>query len=209
MAMTDIPLARRPSTGCRLLWLKASVSRTASMASTSWASVIAPCSASYAAIRDFASASSSPPSAARSVGTAFAAQSHDEMSDGLAEKGVTGRVCFLQRSQLSRASLFQLSCLGHKAVALGVEDGAHISLGDGSDRAEHALFSATSAGSVARNQRIVVGTNHKHVAQRRGLGVGRVGGVEQAQILLRRVWQQVEEGGAGFVLSIHVLRSEE
>ena len=46
IAMTLMPLASRPSTGCRFLWLKASVSSTAAIASTSCASVIVPCSAS-------------------------------------------------------------------------------------------------------------------------------------------------------------------
>ena len=44
--------------------------------------------------------------------------------------------------------------------------------------------------------------HHEHVAQRGGLRVGRVGGVEQAEVLLRGVGQQVEEGGAGLVLGI-------
>ena len=108
----------------------------------------------------------------------------------------------LERSQPGCAGLFQLAGLGDEAVALGVVDGAHVSLGDGGDGAQHALFAAAGAGAVAGYERVVVGADHQHVAQCRGLRVGGVGGVEQAEVLLRRVGQQIEEGGAGFVLGV-------
>ena len=83
-----------------------------------------------------------------------------------------------------------------------MEDGAHVGLGDGGDGAEDGLFAAAGAGAVAGDERVVVAADHQHVAQGGGLGVGRVGGVEEAEILLRGVGQQVEEGGAGFVLGV-------
>ena len=85
-----------------------------------------------------------------------------------------------------------------------MEDGAHVSLGDRRDGAQHALFAAAGAGAVAGHQRVVVAAHHEHVAQRRGLRVRRVGGVEEAEVLLRGVGQQVEEGGAGLVLGVDV-----
>ena len=39
--------------------------------------------------------------------------------------------------------------LGYEAVSLGVEDGTHIRLGDGSDGAENTLLPAAGAGAVA------------------------------------------------------------
>ena len=100
------------------------------------------------------------------------------------------------------AGLLELAGLGDEAVALGVVDGAHVSLGDGGDGAQHALFAAAGAGAVAGDQRVVVGADHEHVAQGGGLRVRRVGGVEEAEELLRGVGQQVEEGGAGLVLGV-------
>ena len=85
-------------------------------------------------------------------------------------------------------------------------DGAHVGLGDGGDGAEDGLFTAAGAGAVAGDQGVVVAADHEHVAQGRGLGVGRVGGVEQAEVLLRGVGKQVEEGGAGLVLGVDFFR---
>ena len=127
------------------------------------------------------------------------------MSDGLAESGVLFGIGFLEGCEAGDAGLFQLAGLGHKAIRLGVVDGAHVSLGDRGDGAQYALFAAAGAGAVAGHQRVVVAAHHQHVAQRRGLGVGRVGGVEQAEVLLRGVGQQVKEGGAGFVLGVDFL----
>ena len=122
----------------------------------------------------------------------------DQMGDGLAEQGVFGGVAGLERGQAGDAVLFELAGLGHEAVALGVEDGAHVGLGDGGDGAEDGLFAAAGAGAVAGYEGVVVGADHEHVAQGRGLGVGRVGGVEEAEVLLRGVGQQVEEARCRF-----------
>ena len=111
-------------------------------------------------------------------------------------------VARLEGGEAGDAVLFELAGLGDEAVALGVEDGAHVGLGDGGDGAEDALFTAAGAGAVAGDQGVVVGADHQHVAQGRGLGVGRVGGVEEAEILLRGVGQQIEEAGAGLVLGV-------
>ena len=132
----------------------------------------------------------------------FAAEAHDQVHDGLAEQRVLGRVALLERGEAGHAVLLELAGLGQEAVALGVEDGAHVGLGDRGDGAQHALFAAAGAGAVAGDQRVVVGADHQHVAQGRGLRVGRVGGVEEAEKLLRGVGQQIEEGGAGLVLGV-------
>ena len=138
------------------------------------------------------------------VGIVFAAQAHDQVRDGLPQTRVLGRVALLESGQFCRAGLLQLAGLGHKAIALGVEDRAHVSLGHRSDGAQHALFAAARAGAVAGNQRVVVGAHHEHVAQRRGLRVRRIGAVIQAQVLLRGVGQQIEEVRAGLVLGVHL-----
>ena len=132
----------------------------------------------------------------------FSAQAEDEMSDGLAEQGVFAGVLFFEGGEAGYAVLVEVAGLGNEAVALGVEDGAHVGLGYGGDGAEDGLFSAAGAGAVAGYESVVVGADHEHVAQRRGLGVGGVGGVEEAEILLRSVGEQVEEVGAGFVLGV-------
>ncbi len=111
----------------------------------------------------------------------FAAQAEDQVRDGLAEQLVFSRVARLERSELGDAGLFQLAGLGHKAVGLGVEDGAHVRLGNRGDGAKHALFAAAGAGAVAGYQRVVVAADHQHVAQRCGLRVGRVGGVDRGR----------------------------
>ena len=100
------------------------------------------------------------------------------------------------------AVFLEVAGLGHEAVALGVVDGAHVGLGYGGDGAEDGFFAAAGAGAVAGYEGVVVGADHEHIAQGRGLRVGRVGGVEEAEVLLRGVGQQVEEAGAGFVLGV-------
>ena len=110
----------------------------------------------------------------------------------------------LERLEAGDAVLFKIAGLGYEAIGLGVVDGAHVGLGDRGDGAQHALFAAARAGAVAGDQRVVVAAHHEHVAQRCGLRVGRIRGVEKAEVLLRSVGQQVEEGGAGFVLGVDV-----
>ena len=132
----------------------------------------------------------------------FAAEAEDEVRDGLTEQIVFGQVAGLEYGETGNAALFKLAGLGDEAVALGVVDGAHVSLSDGGDGAENGLFAAAGAGAVAGYQRVVVGADHEHVAQGRGLGVGGIGGVVEAEELLRSVRQQVEEAGAGFVLGV-------
>ena len=139
------------------------------------------------------------------VGFVFAAQAENQMRDGLAKQFVLGLVARLEHGEPGDAALFQIAGLGQEAVALGVEDGAHISLGDGGDGAQNALFPAARAGAVAGDQRVVVGAHHEHIAQRGGLGVGGIGGVVEAEVLLRGVGQQIEEGGAGLVLGVDLL----
>ena len=104
--------------------------------------------------------------------------------------------------EAGRADLLEFTGFGQEAVALGVEDGAHVSLGDRGDGAQNAFFSAARAGAVAGHQRVVGGANHEHVAQRGGLRVGRIGGVEESEKLLRCVGQQIEEAGSGHVLGV-------
>ena len=139
------------------------------------------------------------------VGFVFAAQAENEMGDGLAEKIVLGLAARLENGETGDAALFQVAGLGQEAVALGVEDGAHVGLGDRGDGAQNALFSAAGAGAVAGDQRVVGGAHHQHIAQRGGLGVGGVGGVVEAEVLLRCVGQQIEEVGAGHVLGVDLL----
>jgi len=86
-----------------------------------------------------------------------------------------------------------------------VIDGAHVGLGDGGDGAQDGLFTATGAGAVAGDQGVVGGADHEHVAQGGGFGVGRVGGVEEAEVLLRGVGEQVKEAGSGGVLGVDQL----
>ena len=136
------------------------------------------------------------------VGLVFAAQAEDEMRDGLTEQRVFGGAGRLEPGQLRCALVFELCGLGQEAVALGMEDGTHVGLGDGGDGAQDALFTAAGAGSVTGDKRVVVGAHHEHVAQRSGFGVGGVGGVEEAEVLLRGVGEQIEEAGAGHVLGI-------
>ncbi len=95
----------------------------------------------------------------------------------------------LERCQFGDAGLFKFAGLGDEAVALGVEDGAHVSLSDGGDGAEDGLFTAAGAGAVSGDERVVVGADHQHIAQGCGLRVGGIGGVEEAEELLRGVWQ--------------------
>ncbi len=99
----------------------------------------------------------------------LAAQSHHQVLDALTQQRVIGGIALLERCQAIRAVLLEVRSLGHKAVALGVVDRAHIRLGDSGNGAQHALFAASRAGAVAGHQRVVVGAHHKHVAQRRGL----------------------------------------
>ena len=92
-----------------------------------------------------------------------------------------------------------------EAVGLRVVERPHVGLGDRGDRAQDALLAAAGAGAVARDQRVVVPPHHQHVAQRGGLRVLRPRVVVEAEILLRRVGQQVEERGAGLVLGVDFL----
>ena len=126
------------------------------------------------------------------------------MRNGLAKQIVLSHVALFENGKLGNAGLLQFAGLGQEAVALGMEDGAHICLGDRGNRAQHALFAATRAGAVARYQRVVVGAHHQHVAQRSGLRVSRVGCVEQAKKLLRGIGQQIQEARAGLVFGIHL-----
>jgi hypothetical protein len=132
----------------------------------------------------------------------FAAEAEDEVGDGLAEQGVLAGVALGEGGKRATPFFSSSPAFGDEAVALGVIDGAHVGLGDSGDGAEDGLFTAAGAGAVAGDEGVVVGADHEHVAQGGGLGVGRVGGVEEAEILLRGVGQQIEEGGAGFVLGV-------
>ena len=132
----------------------------------------------------------------------FAAETEDEVHDGLAEEIVFGLAAGLEDGEAGHAEFFKFAGFGQEAIALGVEDGAHVSLGDGGDGAQNGLFAAAGAGAVAGDQRIVSGADHQHISQRRGLGVGGVGRVEEAEVLLRSVGQQVEEVSAGHVFGV-------
>ena len=94
------------------------------------------------------------------------------------------------------------SAFAPEAIGLRVVERPHVGLGDRRDRAQDALLAAAGARAVARDQRVVVPPHHQHVAQRGGLGVLRPRVVVEAEVLLRRVGQQVEERGAGFVLGV-------
>ncbi len=135
----------------------------------------------------------------------FAAQAKNQVRDGLTKQIVFCLVARLENGEPRDAAFFQVAGFGQKTVALGVEDGTHIGLGDRGDRAQNALLSAAGAGAIAGDQRVVGRAHHQHISQRRGLRVGRVGRVVQAQELLRSVRQQVKEVGAGGVLGIHSL----
>ncbi len=132
----------------------------------------------------------------------FAAEAKDKVRDGETEGCVLFWIACLERFQEGNTVLFEVAGLGYEAICLRVEDGAHVSLSDGSDGAEHALLAAARASAVAGDQRVVVAAHHEHVAQRCGLRVRWIGCVEQAEVLLRCVGQQVEEGGAGFVFGV-------
>ena len=135
----------------------------------------------------------------------FAAQAHHQVENRLAKQRVLLRAAVVESREFCRAGLFQLAGLDHKAVALGVEHGAHVSLGYRCNGAENALFAAARAGAIARHQGVVVGAHHEHVAKRRGLRVRRICAVKEAKILLRSIGQQVKETGAAFVLGVHFL----
>ncbi len=102
------------------------------------------------------------------VGFFFAAQTHDEMCDGLAQARVLGRIGFFDGGEAGRAGFLEVGGLCDETIALGVVDRAHVGFGDGGNGTQHAFFAAAGASAVAGNERVVVGPHHEHVAQRGG-----------------------------------------
>ena len=135
----------------------------------------------------------------------LAAEAHEQVRDGLAEQLVFLLAARLQLRELLFAGLLELVGLRAEAIGLRVIERPHVRLGHRGDRAQDALLAAARAGAVARDQRVVVPPHHQHVAQRRGLRILRPRVVVEAEILLRRVGQQVEERGAAFVLGVDLL----
>ena len=135
----------------------------------------------------------------------FAAEAHQQMRDGQAQQVVLLLTAILERLQPLDADLVQFVGGCPQPIGFRVIQRPHVRLGDGRDRAQDALLAAAGAGAVARDERVVVLAHHQHVAQRRGLRILRPAVDVEAQVLLRRVRQQIEERGAGFVLRVHVL----
>src|SRR5271165_5422380 len=61
-------------------------------------------------------------------------ESHEEMSDCLAQQLVLFRVSLFERSQLPNSRLVELVCLGSQAVGFSVVQRPYVGLGGGSDR---------------------------------------------------------------------------
>ena len=85
-------------------------------------------------------------------------------------------------------------------------DGPHERFGDRGDGFQDALLSASCAGAVARNQRVIVAAHHHQIAQRGGFGFIRMRIVIEAEVFLRSVRQEVQESGSGFVLGVYLFR---
>src|SRR5262249_270736 len=143
--------------------------------------------------------------AAVGVFCSFTAKTEDEVRDGLAKSRVLFGISGLESFEPGYAGLLELAGLADEAISLGVVHGAHVGLGYRGDGSKNALLTATWAGAVASDESVVVAANHEHVAERGSLRVSRVRAVEEAEVLLRRVGQLVEEGGAGFVLGVDLL----
>ncbi len=135
----------------------------------------------------------------------LAAQSHEQMGDGLPEELVFLLAAGLELRQLPDAGLVELVGLGPEPKGLGVVERTHVGLGDRRHRLQDALLAAAGASTVPRDERVVVPAHHQHVAQGGGLGVLRPGVVVEPEVLLRRVRQQIQERGAAFVLGVHLL----
>ena len=126
----------------------------------------------------------------------FTTEPHQHVRDRLPEHVVLLLTPFLQGAQPLYAGLVQRRGRRAKTVGLRVIERPHVRLGHGRDGAKDALLAAARAGAVARNERVVVPAHHEHVSQGGGLRVLRPCVVVEAQVLLRRVGQEVEECGA-------------
>ena len=127
----------------------------------------------------------------------LAAEAHDDVRDGLAEQLILRLAARLHRLQFRDAGIFQVRGLAAQAVGLLVIQRAHVGLGHGSRRAEHALLAATGARAVAGNERLVIAPHHQVISQR---GLARIRGVHvvvKAEVFLRRVGQQARENLRG------------
>ncbi len=187
--MTDMPLPRRPSIGWRSRWLNASCLITAVMASMTSLSEIEP----WPAIRALVSLSSSPPRPMSRWATAWRNRSYSSWLRAF------------NSASFCTPSLSSSFGLRPQPIGLRVVERTHVRFGDRRDGPQNALLAAAGARAVARHQRVVVPAHHQHVAQRGGLRVLRARVVVEAQVLLRRVGQQVQERGAGLVLRVDVL----
>ena len=177
IAMTDMPLAaagRRPAAGS--CGLNASCRITAVIAPMMSLSEIGPCAAD----------------ACLGVLVVLAAEAHEQVRHRLAEQLVFLRAARLQRRELLLAGLrSSSSAFARKRSAFAWIQRPHVRLGHRRHRPQDALLAAAGARAVARHQRVVVPPHHQHVAQRRGLRILRPRVVVEAEILLRRVGQQV------------------
>ena len=141
-------------------------------------------------MRAFVSLSSSPPSPISRCATACG----------------TGRtpprLRALERASFSTPSLSSSIGLGAQPIGLRVVERTHVGLGHGGASPGGCSSRRSRRSAVARDERVVVAAHHQHVAQRRRLRVLRPRVVVEAEVFLRRVGQQVEERGAGFVLGV-------
>ena len=136
----------------------------------------------------------------------FAAQTHDDVGDGLAEQLVFGLVALFQRLELRQAFAFQPRGLGAQAVGLLVIQRAHVSLGDGGCCAQHAFLAAPGARAVAGDERFVIAPDHEMIAERSFTRVRGVVVIVKAKIFLRRVGQQPRENLRGGQVGVQILR---
>ena len=104
-----------------------------------------------------------------------------------------------------RSLLFELRGFRAEAIRFFVIERAHVGFGDGSGRAQNALFTAAGAGAVAGDERFVIATDHEVIAQRGFAGILRRAVVVEAEEFLARVGQETREDLRGGVLGVEIL----
>ena len=112
----------------------------------------------------------------------------------------------MSASQFGQAFFLQPIGFGAEPVGLLMVKRPHVGFRHGSGRAQDALFAATGAGAVARDQRFVVAPHHQVIAESGFARVLRRGVVVEAEELLRRVREQTGKDLRGGEMRIQVLR---
>ena len=135
----------------------------------------------------------------------LAAEPHEQVRHGLAQQVVLVLAALLDRGQLLLALLLQSVGFRAESIRLRVIKRPHVRFGDRRASPQDALLAAPGAGAVSRHERVVVAAHHEHVAQGCGLRILRTGVVVEAEILLRRIRQQIQEGRPALVLGVDFL----